>query len=83
MTHPPDPAALRDAVAAIARDQLGWTRPLPDGDLAEALDSVDRLAFVVAIEDHFQIAFDPEDDAQVRTLDDVLAVIHRRLAERG
>lgn len=69
---------VRETLQRIARDNLGWTQPLPDGDLAERLDSVERLALVVAIEDHYQIAFEPEDDEQIRTLDDVIAVIVKR-----
>ena len=79
----PDATTLKATLAQIARDQLGWTKPLPEGELSTQLDSVDRLALVVAIEDHFQVAFEPEDDEGVRTLDDVIAVLQRRIAERG
>ncbi|HMV69149.1 MAG TPA: acyl carrier protein [Myxococcota bacterium] len=70
--------SLRAELARIGREQLGW-REVPDGDLAAALDSVDRLALVVAIEDRFQIAFDPDDDARIHTLDDVIALVLDRL----
>lgn len=81
-TPTPDDDAIREALVHIARDQLGWSRPLPEASLSEALDSVDRLAFVVAIEDHFLIAFDPEDDARVDSVDDLVATIRRLLDAR-
>lgn len=73
------PDQIRLTLSAIARDQLGWSKPLPDGELAASLDSMDRLALVVAIEDHYQIAFEPDDEAGLVTLDDVIALIARRL----
>jgi acyl carrier protein len=77
-----DAAEIRAQLATLARDQLGWTKPLPEGDLAEGLDSVDRLALVVAIEDHYQIAFEPEDDEAAATLDDVVRIVLERLAAK-
>jgi acyl carrier protein len=71
---------IRERIAAIARRQLGWTKPLPAGELASALDSLARITLVVAIEDDFGIALEPEDDAAIRTMDDLVAVLARRLA---
>jgi acyl carrier protein len=79
----PNSADIREQLATLARDQLGWTKPLPEGDLAAGLDSVDRLALVVAIEDHYQIAFEPEDDEAATTLDDVVRIVALRLAAKG
>jgi acyl carrier protein len=72
------PETLREELVRIGREQLGWTAA-PEGDLADALDSVDRLALVVAIEDRFAVAFDPEDDARIHTLDDVITLVLDRL----
>ena len=72
---------IRATLQQLAADTLG-TDTLPEGELADHLDSVERLGLVVAIEDHFQIAFDPEDEEEVRTLDDVIAVVTRKLATR-
>lgn len=75
---------LRDELEALARRELGLNAGLPDGELAASLDSLQRLALVVAIEDHFRIQFDPEDEETVRTVDDVIRVIERkRDAVRG
>ncbi len=75
---------LRDELEALARRELGLSSGLPDGELAANLDSLQRLALVVAIEDHFRIQFDPDDEETVRTVDDVIRVIERkRDAARG
>ncbi len=75
---------LRDELEALARRELGLNAGLPDGELAASLDSLQRLALVVAIEDHFRIQFDPDDEETVRTVDDVIRVIERkRDAARG
>lgn len=68
-------AQVRERVESIARDTLRLEGPLPDGDLADHLDSMELLSLVVAIEDAFQISFEPEDEAVARTLDDVIDVI--------
>ena len=69
-------AELRD----IAHDALQLEGDLPEGDLAEHFDSMQRLAFVVAIEDHFEIAFEAEDDEAIKTVDDMLRIIRDKLA---
>lgn len=80
MTVPPTDDALRATLADLAREHLG-ADTLPDGDLAEHFDSMQRLALVVAIEDHFHVAFEPGDDEAARTVDDVIAILRRRLSE--
>jgi len=72
---------LRATLQALAAEHLSWDGPLPEGDLSEHLDSMQRLALVVAIEDHFQVAFDPEDDESARTLADVERLLRAKLAE--
>lgn len=71
--------ALRAALAETTQGALGWTGPPPEGDLAESLDSVQRLTLVVALEDRFEICFEPADEVEVRTMDDVLALIRLKL----
>jgi acyl carrier protein len=67
--------ALRATITGIAQRTLGWKGELPDGDLASQLDSMQRMTLVVAIEDHFQIAFDEDDEAELKTLDDLVRVL--------
>lgn len=71
---------IRQTLDRLAAETISWEGPLPEGDLAEHLDSMDRLALVVAIEDHFEVSFEPEDEDGLRTLDDVIAVLR---AKRG
>jgi acyl carrier protein len=78
-----DAVQVREVVERLAIETLHRTEPLPDGDLAEVLDSVDRLALVVAIEDHYEISFDDDDDAGVSTADDVVRIILAKLNERS
>ena len=74
---------VREVVAAIARDEANWKGPLPEGPLDRHLDSIQRLTLVVAIEDRFQICFDPEDDQRIRSVDDLVAGIVARLGARS
>jgi acyl carrier protein len=78
--------AVRPAIEALARKELRVEEgtPLPgDAELAAHLDSIKLLSLVVAIEDHFEIAFEPEDDQSARTLDDVVGLVTERLAQEG
>lgn len=72
------PHEVHTQLAALARAHLGG-RALPAGPLDSELDSLQRLTLVVAIEDHFEICFAPEEDEQVRTVDDVVQVVLRHL----
>ena len=72
---------IRRRLEQLASRELGFTGSLPDGDLAEALDSVQRLTFVVAIEDDFRICFEPEDEARIHTLNDLVQTIQAKNAE--
>lgn len=44
------------------------------------LDSVQRLTLVVALEDHFEVCFDPGEEDSLETLNDVVRYIHQELA---
>jgi acyl carrier protein len=72
---------IQTALAHIAETELGLDSGLDAGDLANQLDSVGRLTLVVAIEDHFKICFEPEDEEEIRTLDHLVQLIRRKLGE--
>lgn len=72
---------LRQDILDLARRELNLDDDLPDGDLGEALDSIQRLTLVVAIEDHYKICFDPEDDQGITSVDDVARLVHQKLQE--
>lgn len=75
---------IRADIEAIARKELRTEEPLPgDAVLAEHLDSIRRLSLVVAIEDHFEICFEPEDDEAAETLDDVVRIVTERMQEKS
>ena len=63
----------------LAASELALDAGLTPGDLADQLDSVARLTLVVAIEDHFKICFDPEDEEDIHTVEQLVALIHRKL----
>jgi acyl carrier protein len=80
-----DDAALRAEVLEVARRALGLSDEqlaglTPTAELGSRLDSLQRLSLVVALEDHFGLCFEPEDDEQARTLDEVLRVLRARAA---
>lgn len=79
MSPNPTRAEVHAAVREIARAELRLEGELPPGDLADVLDSVQRLTLVVAIEDRFQICFDPDDEGEARTLDGVVTLVLRKL----
>lgn len=67
----------------ITRETLQVTGELPRGELSESFDSMQLMELVVAVEDHFRIALDPDDEAEARTLDDVVALIERKRGGTG
>ena len=73
------PVDIRTELQQLVLEKLRLTE-LNEGDLAEQLDSVQRLTLVVAIEDHFEVCFDPEDEERIRSFDDIVAVIHAKLS---
>ena len=80
MTH----EEIRAQIVAIARTELRRRDDLAsDAQLAEHLDSIQRLSLVVAIEDHFEVAVEPEDDQLALTLNDVVDIVARRLEVEG
>ncbi len=72
---------LRAELDGVVRKCLQLQGPLPEGELSEHLDSMQLLSLVVAIEDHFEIAFEPEDEDEARTLDAVTAIVAAKRAQ--
>lgn len=73
-------AEILDSLKGLVRDKLKMEGTL-EGDLADHLDSIQRLTLVVAIEDHFEICFDESDEAEITGLDDLLKAIKAKLAQ--
>ena len=70
---------VRSTLARLLREELSWQGDLPQGELAEAFDSVGLLTLVVAIEDHFGISFDEFDEQAITTIDEVVALVLERV----
>ena len=73
-------AEILDSLKHLVRDKLKTEAKL-DGDLADHLDSIQRLTLVVAIEDHFKICFDESDEAEITDLDALVHAIKTKLAQ--
>ena len=74
--------AIQQELTELAEKELGFPAGLNSGDLADQLDSVARLTLVVAIEDHFEICFEPEDEEQIHTLEQLVELIRKKLANQ-
>jgi acyl carrier protein len=70
---------IRTQLTDLVRTELRIDQALPEGNLSEHLDSVQRLTLVVAIEDSFKICFEPQDEAAIETLADVVQTIQAKL----
>lgn len=73
-------------VVKILRNKLRVEHPIDWntdllGDLC--LDSVNQLALVVELENHFRICFDPGDEEGVTTIADVVALVETALLREG
>lgn len=74
---------ILQGLAAAARKELGYSGELHPGlRLVEdlQLDSIRLLSLAMAVEDHFQIALDADDEAGIVTVGDLLALIETKLA---
>ena len=69
---------IANTVKNIAQDILGVTE-IPTGSIREALDSMNRLALMVEIEDHFLIAFEPEEEDAIESFEDLVQCIALKL----
>lgn len=73
---------ILDGIAQVARAHVGY-----DGALVEpmrlqedlGLDSIRLLVLAAEVENRFQVALEPADDAAVRTVGDLVDVVARKL----
>jgi acyl carrier protein len=80
------PEEIRRGIAAVALEHLAYEGPLSVGlrlieDLQ--LDSIRLLTLAVEVENHFQVSLDPEDDAAIETVGDLVAAVGRKLHAAG
>jgi acyl carrier protein len=74
--------SIRETLNDLVMRELHLDRGLTDDDIASQLDSMQRLCLVVAIEDHYQICFEPEEDETIETIEEVIALITMKLDEQ-
>lgn len=78
----PDAAAVLAGIAAVAREHLGHTGPLPlEARLVEdlALDSIRLLTLATEVENRFRVLLSPEDEQAIATVGDLVAVVRSKL----
>ena len=65
---------LQNELLRLAKEELSWEK-LPTGSLRQCLDSIQRMELIVAIEDHFLICFEPEDEENIDTISSLIEMI--------
>jgi acyl carrier protein len=73
---------ILEGIAAVAREHVGFEGELrPEMRLVESLglDSLKLLTLAVEVENRFRICLDPEDEAGIETVADLVAIIRRQL----
>jgi acyl carrier protein len=80
-------AEILAGVAQVARDELELDPATirPEARLVEdlGLDSLRLLTLAAEVENRFRVALEPEDDAAIVTVGDLVAALERRLSGRG
>ncbi len=72
-------SAVAAEILRIAHEDLGLgSDPAPAEALHGALDSLQLLSLVVAVEDRFRIVLDDDDGAAARTLEDLARIVAAR-----
>lgn len=72
---------IETIVRSLAQGEL-HTPPAAVEATIDRLDSLERMQLAMVIEDRFQILLQPEDEAGMASLDDLVILIERKLAER-
>lgn len=75
---------ILETIRRLAREHLEHDGELrPSSRLVEDLDldSVRRLTLAIEIEDHFRICLDPEDEASIETVGDLVETVGRKLEQ--
>lgn len=73
---------ILEGIAAVAREHVGFEGELqPEMRLVESLglDSLKLLTLAVEVENRFRICLDPEDEAGIETVADLVAIIRKQL----
>jgi acyl carrier protein len=66
----------------IVRRELDWEGELPSGELALHFDSLQLMTLLVAVEDHFHIVVEPDDEQELETAADMVNLIGEKTDDR-
>jgi len=76
-------AEILVGIAAVAREHLAIAEPIrPETRLIEdlRLDSLRLLTLAVEVENRFRVRLEPDEEASIATIDDLIATVARKLA---
>lgn len=69
-------------VHSVTESERDWAGELPAGELGLHFDSMQLLTLLVAVEDHFEIVLEPDDEARIQTVGDIVALIQEKTHDR-
>ena len=69
-------------ISQIIKEELGWKETFTPLHPVAELDSMQQLSLVVAIEDHFEICLEPEDEKKIETLQDLIRLIQEKIGPK-
>ena len=69
---------ISETILRMAKEILG-VEEIPAGNIRETLDSMNRLALMVEIEDHFLIVFEPEEEDAIQSFEDLVTCIEQKI----
>ena len=78
-------AAILEGITAAARQELHYHGELrPEQRLVAdlQLDSIRLLSLSMAVEDHFRIALDADDESSIEKIGDLIALVARKLEQQ-
>lgn len=78
-----DRDAILAAIAELARTKLHWSGPVrPEMRLIEdiQLDSIQLMTLAMEVEDRFRICLEEEDEAEIKTVGDLVETVETKLA---
>lgn len=69
-------------IQEILLQQMHYTTVLPEDNfiLSEQFNSMQRMELAVAIEDHFEIIFEMEEEAAMKTFEDLILCIAEKIS---
>lgn len=76
------PNQIFEQIARLARDKVGFEGVVePTSRLVEdlGLDSISLMTLAMAVEDHFEVCIDEDDESRILTVADLISVVEQKL----